>query len=387
MSPGTSDRTLDDPFEDHPAKESLEQFMVVLGRELPRTLNAREMQTEIIRRLCREFKLKPPVLSKAIKTFLELVGIHLEDAPRAHSTLFTWNRVMSRYEIKTRTCLKQEWSLEVWHEVSEIIFWRCYHRIKWWKKWAASNKFYKPHNYGDEFAYRLLLSPQSVSSQAKKRGYNVYEVAKYYRVPTNFAFRALGSCTNYEHPVLMALLHLNTHPPSLQQTSCQKDLFEENDGASQMVHAVVWKKFYKSGKSEEDVYDLDFPGQQLRGAEEKSFKLLNNYLKINKTLSFEAIDPIYRYGRQEEVREWTVPHILGLNIPTDLTVMTRQSPHSKSEILLQITLPRYKNALVPSPKSAFDLICWEEQKQFQQAARSIEARSSRRSSLAPYDRA
>ena len=384
MTFGTTDRTLDDPFENQPAKEPLEQFVMVLGRELPRTLKPREMQMEIIRRLCHEFNLRPPVLSVAIKNFLELVGIHLNDAPRAHSTLFIWNPEMSRYEIKTRTCWQQEWSLEIWHEVSEIIFWRCYHKIRWWKQWAASNRLVKPHDDGDEFAYHLLLSPQSVPSQAKKRGYNVYEVAKYYRVPTHFAFRALSSCNNYEGPVLMALLHLNARPPTSPQTPCPKDLFAETVGVNQTAHAVVWKRFFKKRKDEEDVYGLDFQGHQLRNAEKKAFELLYKYLKTNNTLSFEAIDPIYRYGCQQEVREWTVPHILGLDIPTNLTVMTRQSPHDSNEILLQIMLPRFKNAFLPSPKSVLDLILWEEQKQFQQAARSIEARSSRRASPTPY---
>lgn len=373
------DRTLTNPYGDHPAKEPLERFIIVLGRELPRNLNPREMQIEVIRQLCRHFGFKPPILSSKIKTFLEFVGIHLEDAPRAHDTTFIWNRVMERYEIKTRTCWLNEWSVDIWHEVSEIIFWRCYHKIGWWKQWAIKNKITQPHNYGDEFAFQLLLSPQSVPAQAKKRGYNVYGVADYYRVPTNLAFRALSSCNNYEHPVLMALLHLNVRPPSTQQTSCQEDLFAEYDVPGEIAHARVWKKFYNHGRVAEDVYGLGVQERHLRSNEEKAFQSLKSYLKTNNILSFEAVDPIYRYNFDKESKEWTVPHILGLDLPTELTVITQRSPHNSNEIFVQIMLPRFKDAFKPKPKSALDLIFWEDQKQFQQAARNVEARTSRRS--------
>lgn len=374
MPSGTFERTLDNPFGNHPAKEPFEQFVDLLGRELSPHETLHEMQIQIAQLLCREFNFKPPVHSDKIKKFLDFVGIHLDEAPQAQSTLFMWNPVMSRYEIKTRTCWQQEWSLDISHEVWEIIFWRCYHKIRWWKQWAANNKVSTPHDKADEFAYHFLLSPQSVAAQAKKRCYNVYEVAKYYSVPTNLAFRALSCCNNYEHPVMMALLHLNAGQPSPEKVSCLIDLFNQSQG---FAHAKVWKRFIKPGKAQQDNCGLDFQGYQLQEAETKAFKVLDKYLKTNETISFEEIDPLYCYGRHSEPKEWTVPHVLGLDLPTPMTVITQQSPYKSSELLLQIMPPRFTSAYIPPKFGASDFVCWSEQTQFQQAARSIQPRPPR----------
>lgn len=375
MSPGYLDRTLDNPLEDAPSKEPLELFVTALGRELPPNLSLYEMQIEIVRRLCHRFNLRPPISGIKIRTFLEIVGIYLDEAPNAHSTGFVYNKVMSRYEIRTRPCFHQEWSLEVWHEVWEVLFWRCFHKIKWWKQWALDEKINSPHDKADEFAFHLLLSPQSVPPQAKKRGYDVYEVAKHYGVPTNLAFRALNLYTAYEHPVLMALLRLNVPAPALSQSSVKINLFSDSDAASKMAHAQVWRKFFKKGKKWEDVYGLDVQEQQRRCDEGKSFKSLSEYLSRDNILSFEAIDPIYQYGCQPEPRDWTVPHVLGLDLRTDLSIITRQSPHNSNEIFLQIMPPKSKNAFLPSPMSALDVLMWDEQKKFQRAAQVIGNRS------------
>jgi len=368
MLDGYQDRTLSNPSENNLANTRLERFVALLGYELSPNLTVWEMLPEIARRLCQEFNLKPPILSDKIRTFLEEAGIHLEDDPYCDSTTFFYNRTMSRYEIRTRSCFQGEWSLEIGHELWEILFWRCFHKIDWWKDWAIRNKITKPHDKADEFAFHLLLSPGSVPAQAKKCGHDVYAVARYYRVPTNLAFRALSSYGRYKHPVVMALLKLNTSPPKSPQPFCMGDLFADISPSYELAHAEVYNKFYKSGKGAIEIASHDV---QRYMTKVQSLSDLSSHLKRKSVLSFETFDPIYRRCQQPQPQEHTVTHILGLDLNTELTVITRQAPTRPNEIFVQIMPPQFKEAfLLPAP-TAWELVTREDEKQFRQAARSI----------------
>jgi len=246
MTPSSRhDHSLDNPAINAPCSPKMEALVGEIGRDLKPGGDHECSLQEIARRVCSTFNLKPPILETKILTFLETADIYQNKAPAAKDTTFVYNRVMSRWEIHTRPCAPNDWSREVWHDVWEILFWRCYYRIPWWREWAAGQNYDKPHDSADRFAYLLLLSPQSVPAQSRKRYYDVYEVAKFYGVPTNFAFQALSSCPKLSHPLLMAAVRLDVAAPTKIQISLDGDLFAQDDRLADPVHAHVYQKTYK----------------------------------------------------------------------------------------------------------------------------------------------
>ncbi len=331
-----TDNSLDDPAPNLPCKPPFEALVQKIGWELRPASDRKCSQQEIARMLCSDFNLKPPITGEKIRTFFEMAGIHHDVAPCSGETTFIPNRSMRRWEIYTRPCATFEWSREVWHEVWEILFWRCYHCIPWWKDWAARNGCYRPHAKADEFAYQVLLSPQSVSAQSRKRYYDLYEVANYYSVPTNLAFRALQSYSRFEFPLLFMVLRMDTKPPDQAQISLQGDLFGHTDDRANIVHATVWHTAYKKGLLPQ-VHEL-FSAEETenRRALELNFQTLARHCRKGVSLCTEANDPLYRYCKQTEPKSWSVSHVFGLDLTAEVTVITRQSPRCDNEIFLQI---------------------------------------------------
>ena len=128
-----TDHSLDNPAPNLPCAVLFEALVGKIARELRPGSDRQCNQQEIARMLCSDFNLKPPILGEKIRTFFEMAGIYHDVAPCSGETTFIPNRAMRRWEIYTRPCATYEWSREVWHEVWEILFWRCYYRIPWWK--------------------------------------------------------------------------------------------------------------------------------------------------------------------------------------------------------------------------------------------------------------
>ena len=230
----------------------------------------------------------------------------------------------------------------------EILFWRCFHRIRWWKDWAAQKGYDRPHDKADEFAFLLLLSPQSVPAQARKRYYDVYEVAKHYSIPTNLAFRALQSYTHFPHPILMAVLRLGVPPPLPRQPSLEESLFADDDVSTDAVYARVYQKANKRGiQRKADAALPHCEWQQDFRATERSFEILSKHFRKDNTPRIAAQDPMYCYCRQEDARDWTVQHVFGVDLPKEVCVITRQSPRCSDEIFLQVIPCGYKDAFMP----------------------------------------
>jgi len=369
------EHSLDDPAENQCCGNRMEALVTEIGRDLKPGQGCECTLEEIVRRVCCAFHLKPPITGEKIRTFLETSAIYHEVAPSVGHTTFLYNRRMSRWEIHTRPCATYEWSREVWHEVWEILFWRCFHRITWWKTWAARHGYNKPHDKADEFAFLLLLSSQSVPAQAKKRHYDLYEVAKYYGVPTNLAFRALQSYPRFSHPVLLAVLRLNVPPPVQTQPSPAKGLFEEYDVPADAVYAEVYHKANRPGPktiAHENLQSAQWQ-YEWRGMK-KTFAILSEHLRRGNTLRIASDDPIYGYCRQAEPKHWTVPHLFGADLVTEVSVITRQSPRSSNEIFLQVVPPGNEADFMPGSTGLLDVALRVEQLEWQRAARSIKKR-------------
>lgn len=342
------EHSLENPAVNQRCGEPLEALVTEIGRDLNPAGDCGCSLEEIVRRVCRAFKLKPPITGEKIRTFLETANIYHEVVPNAGDTTFLYNQFMCRWEIHTRPCATYEWSRELWHEVWEILFWRCFHRIRWWKDWAVGQGYDKPHDKADEFAFLLLLSPQSVPTQAKKRQYDVYEVAKYYSIPTNLAFRALQSYTRFPHPILMVVLRLGVPPPVPRQPSLEDGLFADDEVPTDAVYARVYQKANKKGLSWGDVAALPHgEWQQDFRAVERSFETLSKHFRKDNILRIAAQDPMYCYCRQENPRSWPVQHVFGVDLPKEVCVITRQSPRCSDEIFLQVVPCGHQDAFLP----------------------------------------
>ena len=366
------DHSLDNPATDAPCSRQLEALVGEIGRELRPGGDYECSQEEIARRVCGAFKLKPPILEAKILIFLETAGIHQKNAPSAKDTTFVYNRLMSRWEIHTRPCAPHDWSREIWHDVWEILFWRCYHRIPWWREWAAGKKYDKPHDSADRFAYLLLLSPQSVPAQARKRYYDVYEVAKFYGVPTSLAFNALSSCRRLSHPLLMALLRLDAPAPVEIQATLDGDLFARDDRLADPVHAHVYQKTYKpaSGVRVSGSY-MSAQQQEEEWAVEQTFVALSKHFHKNSILEVLGDDPMYYNSRQAEARLQTVLHLFGLDLETEVSVITRQSPRDCKEIFLQVVPPEEAAGFMPHVSGPEDAAMRVMLQDWRRAARGV----------------
>ena len=341
------EQTLSNPAVDEPCGEKLEKLVNEIGWQLKPGYGDECSQVEVVRRVCRAFHLRPPITGEKIRTFLEESGIYHEVSGNAGDTTFFYNRVMSRWEIHTRPCFTYEWSREVWHEVWEILFWRCFHTIPWWKGWAAQKGYDRPHDKADEFSFLLLLSSGSVPAQAKNRHYDVYGVADYYTVPTSMAFWALRRYTRFSHPLLMAVIRLDvrSHKPT---AALGEGLFEEYRTPSTSVYAQVYYKVYKPG------YDAVLPAEVIdpqwqweHHDLQQSFKTLSQNLSQNNILCVSPDDPMYRYCRQEEPKLWKVQHLFGVDLLKEVCVITRQSPRCSDEIFLQVFPCGYEDTFLP----------------------------------------
>lgn len=349
QSENWTDHSLSNPAVNLPCAEPLENFVKKLGWMLNPKNEEKCNREEIARLLCREFKLKPPITGDKIRTFLEVTGIYHEVAPCNKETTFISNRLMARWEIHTRPCATYEWSREVWHEVWEILFWRCFHLIPWWKGFAQKNGWHRPHDGADDFAYQVLLSSASVSAMARNRGYDLYDIANHYTVPTNFAFRALSSCTSSSRPLIYAVIRLNARPAQTQQSSLSGGLFGEEELLEDVVHAQVYHKSCRLNFTVDTDEPLSPDQQQEWNDQDRTFKSLSKHLRNGSVLQTEGNDPLYCYSRQPEPKQWIVSCLFGLNLPTEVAVITQQSPRCDDEIFLQIVPPRAAETFCPPP--------------------------------------
>ena len=373
MTPSSRhDHSLENPATNAPCSREMEALIGEIGRDLRPGGDYECSQEEIARRVCSVFKLKPPILEAKILIFLEMANIYQKNAPAAKDTTFVYNRLMSRWEIHTRTCAPHDWSREVWHDVWEILFWRCYHRISWWREWAAGKKYDKPHDSADRFAFLLLLSPQSVPAQARKRCYDVYEVAKFYGVPTSLAFNALSCCPKLSFPLLMAIVRLDAAAPAETQMTLDGDLFAQDDRLAAPVYAHVYQKAYKraSGVREPGFY-LSAQQQKEERVMEWTFTALHKHFRKNNILEVLGDDPMYYNSRQAEARVQTVLHLFGLDLDTEVSVITRQSPRDCKEIFLQVVPPAEAAGFMPRVSGPEDAAMRVVLQDWRRAARGV----------------
>ena len=104
------EQTLSNPAVDKPCGEPLEALVTEIGRDLKPGSDCECSLEEIVRRVCRIFKLTPPITGEKIRTFLETARIYHDVAPSGGDTTFFYNQLMSRWEIYTRLCATYEWS-------------------------------------------------------------------------------------------------------------------------------------------------------------------------------------------------------------------------------------------------------------------------------------
>ena len=239
---------------------------------------------------------------------------------------------------------------------------------------AAGQKYYKPHDSADRFAFLLLLSSKSVPAQARKRCYDVYEVAKFYGVPTGLAFNALSSCPKSPHPLLMAVVRLDVAAPAKVQISLDGDLFAQDDRLAAPVYAHVYQKTYKqaSGSKVPGFY-LNAQQQKEERVMEWTFKALSGYFRKNSILEVLGDDPMYYNCRQTEARIQTVQHLFGLDLYTGVSVITRQSPYNSKEIFLQVVPPGEAARFMPRVSRPEDAAEWMMQQGWKRAAGGVKA--------------
>ena len=240
---------------------------------------------------------------------------------------------------------------------------------------AAGQKYYKPHDSADRFAFLLLLSSKSVPAQARKRCYDVYEVAKFYGVPTGLAFNALSSCPKSPHPLLMAVVRLDVAAPAKIQTSLDGDLFAQDDRLAAPVYAHVYQKTYKraSGSKVPGFY-LNAQQQKEERVMEWTFKALSGYFRKNSILEVLGDDPMYYNCRQIEARIQTVQHLFGLDLETEVSVITRQSPRDCKEIFLQVVPPKEAAGFMPRISGPEDAAMRVILQDWRRAARGVKQR-------------
>lgn len=74
---------------------------------------------------------------------------------------------------------------------------------------------------------------------------------------------------------------------------------------------------------------------------------MSEYFRKNNILEVLGDDPMYYNCRQTEARLQTVLHLFGLDLETEVSVITRQSPRDCKEIFLQVVPPEEAAGFMP----------------------------------------
>ena len=173
----------------------------------------------------------------------------------------------------------------------------------------------------------------------------------------------------------MALLRLDAPAPVEMQTTLERGLFVPDSRLADPVHAHVYQKTYKPASG------IRAPGpykgaqqQEEEWAAERTFKALSKHFHKNSILEVLGDDPMYYNSRQPEARVQTVLHLFGLDLDTEVSVITRQSPRDCREIFLQVVPPEEAAGFMPRVSGPEDAAARVMLQDWRRAARGVKQR-------------
>src|SRR5579859_1974071 len=115
-----------------PAGEALETFCLEVGKRLRASPHPVMLSPEIIADYFRShFDLYPPVISKlgCLLDQLEIDWSNDEQIQGDGPACYLYNRNLGRWQIIVRSDARSMESIQVLHELYELLWWRCYYLI------------------------------------------------------------------------------------------------------------------------------------------------------------------------------------------------------------------------------------------------------------------
>lgn len=174
-----------------PAGKAMEDFCLQWGESLRNSSQPVELSAVRIADTFRmHFGLRCPVMPQLGET-LDLLGIGWVNnipIPEGMNAYFVYNRQQSKWELCVRDDRPSMESVNILHELYEILWWRCYYLIPEWEQWASSAKMLHPHDTADDFARAVVLPRYALEKQAADNGHNPLIVAGIFQTAPGYCF-------------------------------------------------------------------------------------------------------------------------------------------------------------------------------------------------------
>ena len=317
-------------LKEHPNKrggECLEQLVSHIGREM-RPFPERPPYTlqEFVWKFTKFMNLREMPIRAHIERLLEELGIFWEIENKEYAPTFFYEPNNRRWEIHTSS-MEDEWtSIKILHEVFEIVCWRCYYRIPWWKQWAASQGMTNPHDKAEEFAFLVVLPDGKFRALAKKMKYDLWALAGVCRVPSTVCFQALNRHIGFDYPMFHAWLRCEQQPP-LRTLS----MFDEPE---QECWALVKKKGLKGPKPDPEEYSLHGDFEAL--TQWSAVWDLDNLSKTGTLICMERDDVVETARRRAGLVVTRARRVAGVPLGGMATVIIRTPKNSIASVYLQV---------------------------------------------------
>lgn len=213
------------PFPDVPASPMLERFVESIGKKYKARGRGKlgSLQTlagEFRRRFRIGTRVRVQIYKLAKDLGVEIVNV----ASHPKAGLYgrsTYNPDLSRYEVHIPPLMKQDEGVTVLHEIFELLFWRCHHRIEWWEDWIRIQRIHDPHLVADQFALKVILSSHRVRKYVKEQGLNPWSMADSFELWPGICTLGIIQYIGFPCPFLQVFL-------DMRDSSVQQPLLDFN---------------------------------------------------------------------------------------------------------------------------------------------------------------
>lgn len=320
------------PAIDRPLSRKLEDWLTTICWRLQEMPDRPRMTLQDFADALRtEFKLGIPLMPQITKFLAEMeIGLVWREKSGGLDASFDYNPLKSRWEIYIPSDLGLRESFAVMHEVSELVAWRCYYRIPWWVEWAQEEGCADPHKKADEFAFFMVLPSRKFRNQAKKHGYDLWNLATLCQTTPPLCFQALTRCVSFPYPIFHALFSVGALPEQLGM------MFEEG-----LVPTKVLRKNYKKPTDDEVETDWgNLPHDQLSSWE--AVEAFSSEAKTqclppkNQCFDLGMDDLIYQAKVQGQPLSATTDRIAGIPLDGLVDVIVTPKPDQPSLVYLQV---------------------------------------------------
>jgi hypothetical protein len=282
---------------------------------------------DIANSLRKEFKLGIPLMPQLHKLLANL-GVGLESREKADGLDASFDykslKGQGRWEIYAPSDLGLRESSVIMHEVFEIVFWRCYHRIPWWAEWATEEGIIDPHKKADEFAFFCTLPATKFINKAKALDYDLWQLSGQCQANPFSCFNAISRFAFFPFPFFHILMSVGA------QADQAKLMFDEDT-----VPTKVLRRRYKKPPAD----DCGIDWENLSRVEFQQWEAVGAFQNLpskNNCFELRNDDLIYQAKLQSQAFSATTDRTAGIILDAPVDVVVNPNPDQPSLVYLQV---------------------------------------------------